>query len=139
MVGEVVFIGMDVEADATKLQSRELAGFCIDEPAPAALQGGVSEFIFDTAMTRLRQKGMKWYGAKLAENNPDEGHWTHRRFVEPGWRGDPSIGLPPLQTRGFSFFQTATREPEESSRGLLRVDDRSLPGGESARPSSALR
>jgi hypothetical protein len=110
MKGEIMWLGMDVEADAAKLQSRELAGFCIDEPAPAATTGGVSEFIFDAAMTRLRQPGMKWYGAKLAENNPDEGHWTHRRFVEPGYRGYGDIKLPPMQTRGFSFFQTTRPE-----------------------------
>jgi hypothetical protein len=38
--------------------------------------------IFDVAMSRLRQPGMDWYCAKLAENNPDETHWTFRRFVE---------------------------------------------------------
>ena len=110
MSGEVMFMGMDIESDAAKLQSRELAGFCIDEPAPAAFAGGVSEFIFDAAMTRLRQPNMKWYGAKLAENNPDEGHWTHRRFVEPGYKGFPSIQLPPMQTPGFQFFQTQRAE-----------------------------
>ncbi len=108
--GRIYWLGMDVEQDASKLQSRKLAGICIDEPAPAALQGGVSEFIFDAGLTRLRQKGMKWYGCKLAENNPDEGHWTHRRFVEPGWKGDPTIKIPPMQTRGFSFFQTVRPE-----------------------------
>jgi hypothetical protein len=108
--GKIYWLGMDDEADAAKLQSRMLGGFCIDEPAPAALQGGVAEFIFDAAMTRLRQKGMKWYGAKLAENNPDESHWTHRRFVEPGYKGNPREPVPELQTRGFSFFQTVRPE-----------------------------
>jgi hypothetical protein len=108
--GKIYWLGMDVEQDAAKLQSRELAGVCLDEPAPAAGQGGISEFIFDAAMTRLRQPGMKWYGVKLAENNPDEGHWTHRRFVEPGYKGDPNIKLPELQTRGFNFFQTVRPE-----------------------------
>lgn len=82
--GDVVFMGMDDAQDATKLMSRELAGFGIDEPAPAVLTAGVSEHIFDMALSRLRQPGMKWYGAKLAENNPDEAHWTYRRFVQPG-------------------------------------------------------
>jgi hypothetical protein len=108
--GKIYWLGMDVEKDAAKLQSRELAGICFDEPAPAAGQGGIPEFIFDTAMTRLRQRGMKWYSVKLAENNPDEGHWTHRRFVEPGYKGDPTIKLPPMQEQGFSFFQTVRPE-----------------------------
>jgi len=82
--GEVEFLGMDDPQDATKLMSRELGGFAIDEPAPAVGNTGVDEMIFSLALTRLRQPGMKWYGAKLAENNPDEAHWTYRRFVDPG-------------------------------------------------------
>lgn len=79
--GEVIFMGMDDQNDATKLMSRELAGFGIDEPAPAVGSAGVDEMVFDIGLSRLRQPGMKWYCAKLAENNPDEGHWTYRRFV----------------------------------------------------------
>jgi len=108
--GEVLFLGMNDEKDAQKLQSLPLAGFCLDEPAPAAESGGIPEFIFDMALTRLRQKGMKWYGAKLAENNPDESHWTYRRFVEPGYPGDLSTARPPMQSSGFRVFQTARPE-----------------------------
>lgn len=85
--GEVGFLGMDDAQDASKLMSRDMAGFAIDEPAPAIGSAGVDELIFDIAMSRLRQPGMKWYGAKLAENNPDEAHWTYRRFVQPGEDG----------------------------------------------------
>lgn len=79
--GSVGFMGMDDQHDASKLMSREFAGFGIDEPAPAVGSAGVDEIIFDIALSRLRQPGMKWYGAKLAENNPDEAHWTYKRFV----------------------------------------------------------
>lgn len=82
--GEVLFRGLDEEKDASKLQSLPLAGFAMDEPAPAAESGGIAKLIFTTAMSRLRQKGMKWYAAKLAANNPDETHWTYRTFVDPG-------------------------------------------------------
>lgn len=82
--GKVGFLGMDAPDDASKLMSRPMAGFGIDEPAPAVGSVGVDEMIFDIAMTRLRQEGMKWYSAKLAENNPDETHWTYKRFVQPG-------------------------------------------------------
>lgn len=82
--GEVEFLGMDDPQDASKLMSRELAGFFIDEPAPAVGSSGVDEMIFDIGLSRLRQPNMKWYAAKLAENNPDEAHWTYRRFVSPG-------------------------------------------------------
>lgn len=85
--GEVEFLGMDDPQDATKLMSRELGGIAIDEPAPAIGSVGIDELIFDLGMSRLRLRGMKWYGAKLAENNPDESHWTYRRFVNPGEEG----------------------------------------------------
>jgi len=79
--GEVTFLGMDDPQDASKLMSRELAGIALDEPAPAVGSAGIDELIFDIGMSRLRQPGMKWYAAKLAENNPDEAHWTYQKFV----------------------------------------------------------
>lgn len=82
--GKVGFFGLDSPDDASKLMSLPLAGFAIDEPAPAIGSVGVDEMIFDIALTRLRQDNMNWYAAKLAENNPDETHWTYRRFVQPG-------------------------------------------------------
>lgn len=85
--GSVIFLGMDAPDDASKLQSREFAGFAMDEPSPAVGSAGIDELIFDIAMSRLRQKGMNWYSAKLAENNPDETHWTYRKFVTPGIEG----------------------------------------------------
>ena len=111
--GEVTFLGMDAPEDASKLMSREFAGFGIDEPAPAVGSVGVDEMIFDIAMSRLRQNGMKWFGAKLAENNPDETHWTYRRFVSPG-------------AEGFRIHQPNTPEniknlPPEYYSGLRRT------------------
>lgn len=85
--GSVEFLGMDDPGDAGKLQSREIAGAAIDEPAPAMQSGGVPEPIFDIVLTRMRQPGMNWYACKLATNNPDETHWTYSRFVEPGEEG----------------------------------------------------
>lgn len=82
--GEVNFIGMDDPHDASKLMSRELGGIAIDEPAPAVGSVGIDEMIFDLGMSSLRQPGMAWYGMKLAENNPDESHWTYKRFVIDG-------------------------------------------------------
>lgn len=85
--GEVQFLGMDDAQDSSKLMSRELAFIGIDEPAPAIGSAGVDELIFTIGMSRLRQPGMKWYGMKLAENNPDENHWTYRQFVSEGKEG----------------------------------------------------
>ena len=82
--GSVEFSGMESPDDASKLMSRELAGIGIDEPAPAVGSAGIDEMILDVALSRLRQPKMKWYAAKLAVNNPDEAHWTYRRFVNPG-------------------------------------------------------
>jgi hypothetical protein len=104
--GEVCFLGMDDPADAGKLQSRELAAVFFDELAPAVNAGGIDEYIFDVALSRLRQPGMHWYAAKAVSNNPDESHWSYRRFVDPGDRGtDPAAGILPLQLRGFQVMQ----------------------------------
>lgn len=109
--GKVYFMGVEDDNDASKIASMPLAGVAIDEPAPAAgSSSGVSEFVFDTAFAQLRQPGMKWYAAKLAQNNPDETHWTYRRFWDPGTPGDPDAELPPMQESGFRGWQPAEAE-----------------------------
>ena len=85
--GSAIFLGMDEEKDAAALQSLELGGIAMDEAAPAVSSGGISEMVFSLGLTSLRQPGMKWYAYKVAENNPDESHWTYRRFVSPGTPG----------------------------------------------------
>lgn len=97
--GEVEFLGMDAPEDASKLMSRELSGFEVDEPAPAVGSAGIDELIFDIGLGRLRQGGdqIKWRSAKLAVNNPDETHWTYKRFVQPG-------------NPGFKFYQPPAPE-----------------------------
>lgn len=95
--GEVYFTGLEDEKDASRLQSREYAGFGLDEPSPAAGTGGIASLIFETAMTRLRQPGMRYYSVRLAQNNPDESHWTYQKFVDPG-------------TQGYVHFQTHSPE-----------------------------
>lgn len=103
--GEVHFLGLDDPDDASKLQSRELAGVGMDEVTPAGgAGGGIDELVFDVALGRLRQPGMNWYAAKLAANNPDETHWLYRRFVDPGFEGDPALSLLPLQVPGFRLW-----------------------------------
>lgn len=108
--GKVIFLGVDDDSSATKIASMPLAGVAIDEPSPAAGEGGVSEFVLDTALAQLRQPGMNWYAAKLAQNNPDELHWTYRRFWDPGTPATDEAELPPMQESGFKAWQT--REPE---------------------------
>lgn len=106
MRGELSFLGMDDPKDAGKLQSRALGGVFFDELAPAAGTGGIDEFIFDTAHTRLRQPAMRWYANKSVSNNPDESHWSYRRFVDPGDTGTPEgVPIAELQERGFRLHQ----------------------------------
>lgn len=101
--GTVTWIGMDDPADASRLLSMEMAGFAMDEAAPAATSGGIDPMVFELAMTSLRQPGMKSYLAKIAENNPDESHWTYQKFVDPG-------------TDGFLAWQPHTPENEHNLR-----------------------
>ncbi|TVR78980.1 MAG: hypothetical protein EA405_13600 [Rhodospirillales bacterium] len=112
LVGRVTFMGVDDEADASKLASMPLGGCAIDEPSPATGDGGgVSRFVFQTAMMQLRQRGLGWYAMKLAQNNPDESHWTYEVFWDPGTPQMRPVGkLPPRQVGGFRPWQT--REPE---------------------------
>ncbi len=110
--GDVTFMGMDDAADAGKLMSRELAGICIDEPAPAVGSSGVDEMIFTIGLTRLRQPNMKWYIMKLAENNPDENHWSYKRFVTDH-RQDFVLWQPPnpenLQNLPSNYYENLRR------------------------------
>lgn len=117
--GRVYFLGADDEKAATKIASMPLAAAAIDEPSPAAGDSsGVPEMVFDTIVGQLRQPGMKWYALKLAQNNPDESHWTHRRFVSPGMPpakaaarfAAAGVTLLPEQQAGFKAWQT--KDPE---------------------------
>jgi hypothetical protein len=117
--GKIFFMGADDEKAASKIASMPLAFALVDEPSPAAGESeGIPEMIFDTIIGQLRQPGMKWYAVKLAQNNPDESHWTYRRFVDPG--NPPELvnamlaasgeRLLPMQQPGFMAYQT--KEPE---------------------------
>jgi hypothetical protein len=111
--GVVKFLGLDDPDDAAKLQSRKVDGFALDEPAPALISGGIPEAVFDLALSRSRDPGMKWYPVKLATNNPDETHWTYRRFVDPG-------------TPGFRTFQATHPENEKNLRPGYYAELRTL-------------
>lgn len=109
--GKVYFFGAESKDDAQRIASMPLAYGLFDEPAPAAnSSAGIDEFVFDTVMGQLRQPGMKWYAAKLATNNPDQTHWTYKRFVKPGT--PPNVGKPhlPMQELGYRCWQTREAE-----------------------------
>ena len=106
----VTFLGLDDKTDAAKVASMPLGGVGLDEPCPAASEGlGIDDFVFTTAMGQLRQPGMRWYAAKIAQNNSDETHWTYRRFVDPG-TGPHGGALLPLQEPGFRLWQPVYAE-----------------------------
>jgi hypothetical protein len=108
--GKLTFMGVESKEDAQKIASMNLAYALIDEPAPAAnSSAGIDEFVFDTIMGQLRFPGMKWYACKLATNNPDQTHWSFKRFVKPGTPPMARDKLP-MQDLGFRCWQT--REPE---------------------------
>ena len=121
--GTVIFMGAGDAADASKLASLELAGIAMDEPAPSSTSGGIHEEIFDMALGRLRQKAVLendgWYAMKLAENNPDESHWTYKKFYEdplPGYR----LFQPPMaentQNLPADYYEKLRRNYERSGR-----------------------
>lgn len=114
LTGRVTFIGLDAPEDAHKVASMPLGAFGMDEPAPAAGESeGIAEFIFDTAMAQLRQPGMNWYAAKLAQNNPDETHWTYKRFWDPGTELLSNTRAP-RQLPGFQGWQPPTPENNQN-------------------------
>ena len=124
--GKIIWLGMDDPKDASKLQSLELGGFGMDEVAPAEGNGGIPELVFDLALTRLRQADMTWYAAKLASNNSDDTHWSHRRFVDPGSPGfviwQPQVAeneknLPP------GYYETLRRQLGHRSDLISRFID----------------
>lgn len=114
--GSVEFLGLDDPEDLGKLQSKAIAGFGIDEASPAAGEtGGVPENVFDVAMGRLRQMKedggpFRWYAAGVVENNPDESHWTYRRFVHPGTVAAEAGEMLEWQTGGFAVWHPLTPE-----------------------------
>ncbi len=110
MSGNCYFIGMDDPDDAARIASRRYAGFCVDEPAPAYGDGGISEEVFNDLISRRRQPGMKWYMGKLATNNPDEGHWTYKTFEDPGTTFPDDHPSLEMQVNEYRLWQT--EEPE---------------------------
>lgn len=124
--GTVSFIGVEDPTDASKLLSWELAGFGMDEPAPAIGSAGIDETVFDLAMTRLRQPGMNYYIAKLATNNPDESHWTYKKFVSPaieGFRAHQPINPENLQNLPENYYENIRKTLAHRSDLVRRFVD----------------
>lgn len=71
--------GMDTLTDIEKFQGLELSGLWIDEAAAISeLSGGVPEFVPQTAITSMRQRGIDHWRLQITENAPDDDHWTMR-------------------------------------------------------------
>jgi hypothetical protein len=119
MRGQLVCTGAQDEVDATKFMSRELAAAYFDEPAPATDSGGIPKEVFSMVMSRLRQPKMNFYSAKLAENNPDETHWTYKTFVKPGTQGYRYHQAPEpenLENLPDNYYEKMRREWENAGR-----------------------
>ena len=124
---EVLWMGADSEDDISRLQSLSIGGAFFDEPAPGSDSGGIPHSIFGTAATRLRDggQGTNWYALKLAENSPDETHWTYIEFVDPGQpvHDDP---IPPDQERGFKLHRGSPENLLHLPRGYYERLERRM-------------
>jgi hypothetical protein len=77
-----MFFGVDTLDDLNKLQSMQLGGLWIEEPAPAAatdIGGGLDENVLKVGITSLRHP-CDYQTAQVTSNYPDEDHWSWRRF-----------------------------------------------------------
>jgi hypothetical protein len=117
---EVHFIGLDDKSDANKIASRPMAGAFFDEVAPAVAEsGGIDEENFNAVASQIRQSGVKWYACKIAQNSPDESHWTYRLFVDPGmagynyWRSEQPENVKNLRP---DYYQNMRKRFESSGR-----------------------
>jgi hypothetical protein len=77
-----LFFGVDTLDDLNKLQSLQLGGLWVEEPAPAAatdIGGGLDENVLKVGITSLRHP-CDYQTAQVTSNYPDEDHWSWRRF-----------------------------------------------------------
>ena len=69
--------GMDSLSDLNRLQSLQLGGLWLEEPAPAAAEdigGGLEERVLTVGITSLRHNCQA--RTQITMNYPDEDHWT---------------------------------------------------------------
>lgn len=82
--------GMDSLGDLNRLQSLQLGGLWIEEPAPAAAEdigGGLEERVITVGISSLRHR-QAFHTVQVSSNYPDEDHWSWIRANEkvPGRR-----------------------------------------------------
>lgn len=74
-VAKVYLMGMETSSDMTRFQGLELGFAWIEEAAPAAdIRGGVDQLVVGSAMSSMRQAGVK-PRLQITSNVPDEDHW----------------------------------------------------------------
>jgi hypothetical protein len=98
---EADLFGIDDLASLSKLQGPEYALIWLEEPAPMAdrINAGLSEEVFNAALTRCaRQKGTI-PRLQISMNPADTEHWTYRRLIESAYI-DPDN---PLITKSVWF------------------------------------
>lgn len=79
---DLMSFGMDSLGDLSRLQSLQLGGLWLEEPAPAAAEdigGGLEERVVTVGITSLRHP-CTWRTVQVTSNYPDEDHWTWQRY-----------------------------------------------------------
>jgi hypothetical protein len=79
---EAHLFGVDSLGDLSRLQSLQLGGIWLEEPAPAAAEdigGGLEERVVTVGITSLRHP-CAWRTVQITQNYPDEDHWTWQRY-----------------------------------------------------------
>ncbi len=80
---EMNFFGIDSLGDLSRLQSLQLGGLWLEEPAPAAAEdigGGLEERVVTVGITSLRHP-CSWRTVQITSNYPDESHWSWQRYA----------------------------------------------------------
>lgn len=80
---EAELFGIDSLGDLSRLQSLQLGGLWLEEPAPAAAEdigGGLEERVVTVGITSLRHP-CDWRTVQLTSNYPDEDHWSWQRYA----------------------------------------------------------
>lgn len=80
---EADLFGIDSLGDISRLQSLQLGGLWVEEPAPAASEdigGGVEERVVTVGITSLRHP-CDWRTCQITSNYPDEDHWSWQRYA----------------------------------------------------------
>lgn len=123
---EVLFRHGQTAQDASLFLSTEYGFIGLEEVAPAYLPGkeqkvspGISEELFDTAYSRLRQEGLAEPEMAITSNPPSRSHWASKRIIdvtENERHGTLRFDLPGLPPVIWEHWFTPISENRENLR-----------------------